>query len=139
MATVNMVSEGVTFHRLNNIVCHTITSNTEDLQQKIGRGLQLGEIDDEVCNIHLIVIGDTVSEKWTDEACKSLNQEKIFYETLNNRLFSKIEVIKLTNPDKELYLYEGSFCYRVSEYEFKFLNDKIDRSYSIPLRKLKKI
>lgn len=139
MSTVNVINEGITIHNLNNIVCHTVTSNTEDFQQKIGRGLQLGEVDDEICNINLVAIANTVSEDWTEQACKSLNQEKIFYRKVDGGLISKIEYIKLINPDKELYLYEGSFCYKVSDTEYKFLGDKVDRSYSIPLRKLKKL
>lgn len=138
LSTVNVINEGITISHLNHIVCHTITSNTEDFQQKLGRGLQLGEVNDKVCNVHVVVIQNTQSEKWIEEACKSLNQEKIYY-SANRKLIPKIEIIKALNRDKEIYLYEGSFCYKVGPNLYKFLNDKVDREYSLPERKLKVI
>lgn len=130
LSTVNVINEGITISHLNNIICHSITSNTEDFQQKLGRGLQLSEVDGEVCKVHLLCIEDTVSEKWTEEACKSLNQEKIFLYKFGV-LLPKIEYIKDVNPDKELYLYEGSFCYKTEDNMYRFLGDKIDRKYSL--------
>lgn len=138
LSTVNVINEGITINNLNNIVCHTVTSNTEDFQQKLGRGLQLGEVNDEICEVHLICIKHTVSENWIESACKSLNQEKIYY-VVDDLPISKIIVRKLQNPDKELFLYEGSFCYPVGNGDYKFLDDKIDRQYYLPPSKLKKL
>jgi len=144
LSTVNVINEGITINHLNNIVCHTITSNTEDFQQKLGRGLQLGDVDDEKCNVHLICIINTMSENWTEEACKSLNQKKISY-VFKDVIVDKITYIKNQHPDKELYLYEGSFCYKVDKskdtqfQEYKFLGDKIDRSYSLSKDRLQKL
>lgn len=144
LSTVNMISEGVTITGLNTIICHTITSNTEDFQQKLGRGLMLSEVNDELCEIHIICLKNTQQERWTDEACKSLEQDKISYVLTNDVIMPKVEWIKSANPDKELYLYQGGFCYlaglNIQGYpEYKFLGDRGDRAYTLSFRKLIKI
>ena len=152
LSTVNMISEGITIHHLNNIICHTVTSNTEDFQQKLGRGLQLGDINGEVCAVHCICLKDTIQERWIELCCKSLNQHKIYYIIdkdikalcIDGEIHcSKINYIKAANQDKELYLYKGSYCYPSSVntegYQmYKFLGDS-QKEYSISKSKLIKL
>ncbi len=146
LSTVNMIAEGMTIKNLNTIICHTVTSNTEDFQQKLGRGLQLGEIDNSICTIHLICLRGTAQEYWVELACKSLNQYKIFmiysrpspyYDIIN---ISKIEYFKKQFKSKELYLYNGSFCYKhktnQGEIGYIFINDATNKLYNLPLSKL---
>lgn len=141
LSTVGMISEGVTITNLNTIICHTITSNTEDFQQKLGRGLMLGDAD--VCDVHIICLKDTQQEKWVEEACKSLEQTKIWY-VIGESVISKIDFVKLQHPDKELYLYQGGFCYPIGlnpagYMEYRFLNDSVSRSYTLSPKKLIKL
>lgn len=133
LATVNMISEGVTIHHLNHIVCHTITSNTEDFQQKLGRGLQLSEIDD-ICAVHCFVLKDTVQEDWMESASKSLNHNKIWY-IEDGITINKVDYIKALNPEKVFFTFGGSICYKDGE-DVRFYKDKVDRKYHIPSYKL---
>lgn len=133
LSTVNMISEGITIHNLNHIVCHSITSNTEDFQQKLGRGLQLSEVGD-VCQVHCFVLEDTVQENWMEDASKSLNHKKVFYIRGGQRI-NKVDYIKALNPDKEFYIYGGSICYKDGE-DMRFYKDEVDRKYRIPAYKL---
>lgn len=139
LSTCNMIAEGITIQKLNTIICHTITSNTEDFQQKLGRGLQLGEVDNEICNVYIFCLKDTVQENWVEQATTSMNPNKISYE-IDGKLYSKIEYLKLKNPDKELYSYKGSICYPINKVEpimYRFLNQKGDKTY--PLRNIIKL
>ena len=139
LSTCNMIAEGITIQKLNTIICHTITSNTEDFQQKLGRGLQLGEVDNEICNVYIFCLKDTVQENWVEQATTSMNPNKISYE-IEGKLYSKVEYLKLKNPDKELYSYRGSICYPINKVEpimYRFLNDRGTKSY--PLRNIIKL
>ena len=109
LAVVNSVSAGITIKRLHKVLFHSYTSNTETVTQQLGRSL-LWEFEGEYSEIHMLVLKNTQMELWADKACNSLNQFKINY-IINNKIYSKIEYIKLQNPDKKLYLYKGSIVY----------------------------
>lgn len=109
MATVNCIQAGVTIRYLNRVVCHSYESNTEKLHQKLGRSL-LYEYEGEKSIIDMFVLKDTIMERWVNLACKSLEQEKIFFIN-GDRRETKIDRIKSKFPGKELYSYNGSICY----------------------------
>lgn len=116
LSTVNMIAEGVTINNLDNIVCHTVDSNAETFIQKIGRGLQLGDMNNNICKIHVIVLKNTVQETWLEKACETLNQSKIFY-VQNGKTISKLDKLKLDYPNEEIYLYTktNTYVYKCGE------------------------
>lgn len=139
LSTVGMISEGITIKNLNHIICHTVSSNTEDFQQKLGRGLQLGE-GYEKCIVDVVVLDETQQVTWLEQACKSLSQFKINY-IINGVSIPKIDYMKNLYSDKELYLFRGGYCYPVGTNDFgqiyKFIGS--DKEYNLPFNKLKKL
>lgn len=145
LSVVGMLNTGVTIKHLNNIVCHTVHSNAETLLQKMGRGLQLSEVDDSVCTIDILVLRKTVQENWIEHALELVNQFKVEY-VYKDRSITKIERVKKDNPDKLLYIYTktNSYCY-FSGYNsegwplYKYLNSKSDKEYCLSKSSLIKL
>ncbi len=133
LSVVNCVQAGVTIKNLNRVIFHTYESNTEIFYQKLGRSL-LYEFKGEVSNIHICVLRGTQMEKWANNACKALEQDKIVYH-LNGNTYNKVEWVKLNYPDKQLFMYNGSICYLFSEVQRQFSDyifiDNPERCYSL--------
>lgn len=110
MAVVNSVRAGVTILGLNSVLFHSYESNTELLYQKLGRSL-LYEFEGEKSQVDLCCLKNTQMEVWVDQACRSLEQDKINY-IIDGKTYNKIEWIKLSHPDKELYFYDGAVVYK---------------------------
>lgn len=125
LAVVNSVRAGVTIKKLNKVLFHSYESNTEILYQKLGRSL-LYEFEGEKSQIVICCLKNTQMESWIDQACRSLEQEKIFY-VYNNKAYSKIEWLKLSYPDKELFFYDGAVVYRGED--IKGFGDSIIKQY----------
>lgn len=109
LAVVNAVQAGITIKKLSTVIFHSYDSNTETLYQKLGRSL-LYEFVGDISNIHLVCLKDTNMEEWVDEACSSLEQEKIQY-VFGDMIIPKIEYLKQEHPKKKLYFYKGKVVY----------------------------
>lgn len=143
-AVVNCVRAGVTIRNLNNVLFHTYESNTEIFYQKLGRSL-LYEFEGEKSQIHIMCLKETQMEVWIDRACQSLEQEKINY-VFKGKTYGKLEWLKVANPGKELYMYNGSVVYFshlegegvFERAQYRFLENPI-KSYTLSKTKLTQI
>lgn len=78
LSVVNCVTAGITITNLSHVILHTYESNTETLQQKIGRSM-LYQFEGDMSNIHICCIKSTQMEVWLNKSLKSLEQDKIIY------------------------------------------------------------
>jgi superfamily II DNA or RNA helicase len=143
LAVVNCVQAGVTIKYLNKVLFHSYESNTEVFYQKLGRSL-LYEFEGEKSEIHIVCLKDTQMERWIDSACRSLEQNKIYY-VFNGRKFNKLGWIKAIHPDKQLFLYNGSVVFYQGKAtdgfpfdQYSFLESP-DRRYNLSSSKLIRI
>jgi hypothetical protein len=109
LAVVNAVQAGITIKKLSTVIFHSYDSNTETLYQKLGRSL-LYEFEGEVSEIHIVCLQGTNMEDWVDEACTSLEQDKIFL-CYGDVIMPKLEYFKKKYADKQLFLYKGKLVY----------------------------
>jgi len=141
LSVVNCVQAGVTIKHLDRVIFHTYESNTELFYQKLGRSL-LYEYDGQLANIHICCLKDTQMEVWVNNACKSLEQNKINY-IYNNKVYTKIEWLKFKYPNKKLYIYNDNYCYLDDEIQEEYSNykfiDNPNKSYILNINKLTKI
>lgn len=80
LATLDMISSGITFKNLNEVVICTFNSNEEELYQKINRITSLETNNPEkIANITIFCLKDTQEEVWLKNALNMFNKEKIFY------------------------------------------------------------
>lgn len=118
LSVVNCVQAGVTINNLNRVIFHTCESNTEVFYQKLGRSL-LYEFEGEIANVHICALRNTQMEIWVDNACKSLEQDKIVY-VYKGVEYAKIDWIKYNFPGKELFMYNGSICVLLDDEQRQF-------------------
>lgn len=118
LSVVNCVQAGVTIKNLNKVIFHTCESNTEIFYQKLGRSL-LYEYEGEKSQIHICALKDTQMETWVNNACKSLEQDKIKY-VYNGKTYNKLEWIKFSYPGRQLYSYNGSICIMLDDEQQQF-------------------
>lgn len=110
LGVVNCIQAGVTIQNLNKVIIHSTESNTEKLQQKIGRSL-LYDFEGNYSEIHICCLKDTIMERWVNLGLSSLNQNKIIF-VYEGKEYSKLEWIKIKHPNKDLYLYDnGGICF----------------------------
>lgn len=109
LAVVNCVRAGVTIKNLNRVIFHAYESNTEIFINKLGRSL-LYENKDDKAIVHICTLKGTQMETWVNNACKLLEQDKIYY-VYKGKVYPKFEWYKMLYPKLELYLYEGSICH----------------------------
>jgi len=136
-AVVNSVQAGITIKRLNKVIFHTFTSNTESLQQRIGRSL-LYEFHGELSEIHLFYLKDTQMEIWLAEAISSMDPRKVYY-VLKDKTYNRLEWIRMNNPGKDLYLYEGSVVFKSLEDNMYHFLSSPSKGYFLSQSKLTKI
>lgn len=77
MSCVNSVNEGHNIHNVDNALVAQLNSNELHIIQRIGRTLRYRKGHE--ANIIILMVMDTVDEKWTKEALSSLDQSKITY------------------------------------------------------------
>ena len=75
LATVNMVSMGVTIPNLKKALCVQLQSNDEIAIQKVAR--ILNPDDDRVGFIQILAVRDTVDQLWVNNALLGLREDKI--------------------------------------------------------------
>lgn len=78
LAVVDMASMGVTLKPLNRVIVNYITSNSEDMHQRIARALNL-EYSGEVAHIDVICSTEEVELQWLKKALKLFDNSKIYY------------------------------------------------------------
>lgn len=142
LAVVNCIQAGVTIRNLHKVIFHSYESNTETFHQKLGRSL-LYEFEGQKSQIHIVCLKGTQMEVWVEKACRSLEQHKINY-VFESKIYNKLAWIRNLNPDKELYIYNGSVVY-FSHLEQGYLGfpsrhyrfiDNPTKSYVLPTTKM---
>lgn len=78
LAVVKIGQAGVTYKPLNKVIINYFSSSGEDLQQKIGRALNL-EWEGQCAEIYIVTSNESVEYNWLKKALASFNQEKINY------------------------------------------------------------
>jgi superfamily II DNA or RNA helicase len=80
MATLDMISAGISFKKLNRAIVATFTSNTEELYQRINRITAL-EMDNpsKRAIVYIVCIRKTQEEMWLEKALKMFDPDKIKY------------------------------------------------------------
>ncbi len=71
--------QGITYPNLQHILITAIDSNSENLEQAIGRSL-LDDTDD--ATIHIFVSNQEFQQKWLNKAISGINPDKITYKTI---------------------------------------------------------
>ena len=71
--------QGVTYPNLSHILITAIDSNSENIEQAIGRGLLT---DTEDCTIHIFVSSEQFQLKWLNSALSNVKKEKIIWKTI---------------------------------------------------------
>lgn len=143
LGVVDCVTTGITIQNLNTVIFHSYDSNTENLHQKLGRSL-LHEYAGEYSNVHICALKDTQNEKWIEEACSSLDIDKIFY-VIDGVTDSKINWLVKLHPDKQLFLVKetNKVIYYVDEKDkkstYSYLTSSNNKTYSFNINNLIKI
>lgn len=78
LAVVRMGSSGSTFFGLNKLIINYFSSNPFELQQRIGRALNL-EFKGKVADIYILSSNEPTELAWLKKALASFSQEKINY------------------------------------------------------------
>lgn len=78
LAVIRIGMAGITYSPLNKVVINYFSSSGEDLQQKIGRALNL-EFEGQCAEIYIITSNESVESNWLRKALSSFNQEKVNY------------------------------------------------------------
>ena len=80
LATLDMISAGISFKKLNRAVVATFTSNTEELYQRINRITAL-EMDNpsKKAIVYIVCIRNSQEENWLTKALKMFDPDKIKY------------------------------------------------------------
>ena len=68
--------QGVTYPNLSHILITAIDSNSENIEQAIGRGLLT---DTEDCKIHIFVSTEQFQQRWLEKALSNISKDKIKY------------------------------------------------------------
>lgn len=145
LAVVNCTQAGVTIRNLNRVVFHSYESNSETLLQKLARSL-LYEYEGEKSRIDILCLLETQMVEWISQACRELDQEKIYYVFPDGTTVKKLDYIRQRNPDKELYLFRGAVVYYTYDQQdgnwmnryYKYLGGG-DKAYPLPYKQLKKL
>lgn len=78
LALIKLGNTGITFKPLNKVIINYFDSNSENLEQKIGRAMNL-EFEGQVADIWVICTTEGVEKRWLENALKGFNSEKIKY------------------------------------------------------------
>jgi superfamily II DNA or RNA helicase len=86
LATLDMISAGVTFKKINKALICTFTSNSEELYQRINRITSV-EMDnpDKKAHVYVLCLKDTQEEVWLESALSMFDKEKIKYYDIKER------------------------------------------------------
>jgi superfamily II DNA or RNA helicase len=78
LATLDMISAGISFKKLNMAIIATFTSNSEELYQRINR-ITATEMDNpnKKATVYILCLKDTQEEKWLDKALLMFDPNKI--------------------------------------------------------------
>lgn len=77
LSCVNSVNEGHNIHNIDNALIVQLNSNELHIIQRIGRTLRYRKGHE--ANIIILMVLDTVDEKWTKDSLSSLDQSRITY------------------------------------------------------------
>lgn len=78
LALIKLGNTGITFKPLNKIIINYFDSNSENLEQKIGRAMNL-EFVGQVADIYLITSNEEAELKWMNKALQNFDKSKINY------------------------------------------------------------
>jgi superfamily II DNA or RNA helicase len=77
LVTINQLKASITFNNLNKAILLHTYSNYAKAHQKLGRCLTYSE--NNIADLHILCIKNTIDEKWCTKSLKEFNQSKINY------------------------------------------------------------